>query len=236
MNTYRHPGTARRLALLGAACCVVIALSGLVSAPAARAAAPPFLGAMVRALARVHGYQVTAHTTSAGYGGGAITATTAGTVVCGGKTLRLHLTTTLQRAGQVSTLEEVFTGTHLCVCTSVGSAWSCSAAPSSTLARLQSADPAQMAQAFGLSQRYVPLGRHTRQGQSCLGYRFSITVRGLRGQGTLWIARATSLPVEEDTVSTLALRRGTPPLVVRSTQLWSRWNDSRLTIPSVPAS
>jgi hypothetical protein len=235
MNTLRHLGSARRLALLGAACSVVIALSGLVSAPAAHAAAPPFLGAMARALARVHGYQLTAHTTSAGYAGGPITATTAGTVVGWGKTLRLHLTTTMQRADQVSTLEEVFTGTHLCVRASVGSAWSCSASPSSTLARLQGADPAQMAQAFGLSQSYVPVGQHTRQGQACTGYQFSFTVSGLRGQSTLWIARATSLPVEEDTVSTLALRTGTPPLVVRSTQLWSHWNDPRLTIPSVPA-
>jgi hypothetical protein len=236
MNTLRHLGNARRLALLGAVCSVVIALSGLVSAPAARAASPPFLGAMARALARVHAYQLTAHTTSAGYGGGPITATSAGTVVGGGKTLRLHLTTTMQRAGQVSTLEEVFTGTHLCVRMSAGSAWSCSASASSALARLQSTDPTKLAQAFGLSQTYVPMGQHTRQGQVCTGYRFSFTVSGLHGQGTLWIARATSLPVEEDTVSTLALRTGAPPLVVRSTQLWSRWNDPRLTIPSVPAS
>jgi hypothetical protein len=61
-------------------------------------------------------------------------------------------------------------------------------------------------------------------------------VSGLRGQGTLWIARATALPVEEDSISTLALRRGAPPLVVRTTQHWSRWNDPHLTIPSVPAS
>jgi hypothetical protein len=93
-----------------------------------------------------------------------------------------------------------------------------------------------MAKAFGLSQRYVSAGRQTKQGQSCLGYRFSFTMSGLRGQGTLWIARATALPVEEDTVSTLTLQSGAPPLVVRTTQRWSRWNDPRLTIPTVPAS
>jgi hypothetical protein len=72
------------------------------------------------------------------------------------------------------------------------------------LARLQGADPAQMAKALGLSQRYVPAGRQTKQGQTCMGYRFSFTASGLHGQGTLWIARTTSLPVEEDTVSALA--------------------------------
>jgi hypothetical protein len=157
-------------------------------------------------------------------------------VVRRGQTLRLHLTTTMQRAGQVSALEEVFTGTHLCVRTSGRRAWSCSAVSRSTLARLKGADPARMAQALGLGQRYVPVGRQTKQGQACLAYRFHLSASGLRGQGTLWIARATALPVEEDMVSSVSLRSGAPPLVVRTTQVWSRWNDPHLTIPSVPAS
>jgi hypothetical protein len=142
----------------------------------------------------------------------------------------------MHRAGQVSTLEEVFTGTHLCLRTSGRSAWSCSAALSSTLARLKGADPAQMAQALGLGQRYVPVGRQTKQEQACMAYRFNLSASGLRGQGTLWIAQGTALPVEEDMVSSVSLRTGAPALVVRTTQRWSRWNDPRLTIPSVPAS
>jgi hypothetical protein len=58
----------------------------------------------------------------------------------------------------------------------------------------------------------------------------------VHNQGTLWIARATALPVEEDMISTLALRPGTPSVVMRMTQRWSRWNDARLSIPAVPAS
>jgi hypothetical protein len=136
----------------------------------------------------------------------------------------------------VSTQEAVLTGTHLCTRASGRNAWSCSASAGSTLARLQGSDPDQLAAAFGLSQRYAPAGRQLRQGQPCLRYRFSLTARGLREQGTLYIARATGLPVEEGTVATLALRPGAPPLVVRTTQRWSRWNDPRLSIPSVPAS
>jgi hypothetical protein len=232
MKTLHRRQSVRRLALLSGA---LIALSGLAGAPAARAATPPVLSQMAQALARVRGYQVTMQSASAGYGS-PLSVASAGTVVGQGKTLRLYVTTTMQRAGQVSTLEEVLTGAHLCLRSRGQRAWSCSAAPGGVLTRLQSADPTQMAKALGLSQRYVPAGRQTKQGQTCLGYRFSFTVSGLRGQGTLWIARATALPVEEDTVSTLALRTGTPALVVRTTQRWSRWNDPRLTIPSVPAS
>jgi hypothetical protein len=232
MKTLHRRQSVRRLALLSGA---VLALCGLLGAPAARAVTPPALSQMAQALARVRGYQVTMQSASAGYSS-PISVTSAGTVVGRGKTLRLYVTTTTHRAGQVSTLEEVFTGAHLCLRSRGQRAWSCSAAPSSMLARLQGADPAQMAKALGLSQRYVPAGRQTKQGQTCTGYRFSFSVSGLHGQGTLWIARATGLPVEEDTVSTLVLRTGAPPLVVRTTQHWSRWNDPRLTIPSVPAS
>jgi hypothetical protein len=232
MKTLHRRRSIRRLALLSGA---LIALCGLAGAPAARAATPPALSQMAQALARVRGYQVTTQSTSAGYGS-PLSVASAGTVVGQGKTLRLDVTTTMDRAGQVSTTEVVFTGAHLCLRSHGQHAWSCSAAPSGMLARLQSTDPAQMAKALGLSQRYVPAGRQTKQGQPCMTYRFSFTTSGLHGQGTLWIARATALPVEEDTVSTLALRTGAPPLVVRTTQRWSRWNDPRLTIPSVPAS
>jgi hypothetical protein len=232
MNTLHLQRNVRRLALVSGA---VIALCGLAGAPATQAVTPPVLSQMAQALARVRAYQVTMQSASAGYGS-PLSVASAGTVVGQGKTLRLYVTTTMERAGQVSTLEEVLTGAHLCLRSGGQRAWSCSAAPSGTLTRLQSTDPAQMAKALGLSQRYVAAGRQIKQGQSCLGYRFSFTTSGLHGQGTLWIARATSLPVEEDTVSALALRPGAPPLVVRTTQRWSRWNDPHLTIPSVPAS
>ena len=212
--------------------------AGTTRSPAVRpqdqATTPPLVRQMAQALARMHGYQITTHTTSAGPSSPLVLTSTA-TVVRRGQTLRLHVTTTMDRAGQVSTQEEVSTGTHMCLRTSVRSAWSCSAA-SSTLTRLQHLDPNQLAQALGLNQQYVPAGQHTKQGQPCTGYRFTLSVGGLHGQGMLWIARGTALPVEEDTVSTLALRTGTPALVVRTTQRWSRWNDPHLTIPSVPAS
>jgi hypothetical protein len=244
MTIHRCRSRVRRLALLGAA---ALALGGLGSAPAARAAtppalrppaqapAPPFLRPTAQALARVWGYQLTVQAATAGYGS-PLTATSTAVVRRHGTALRFYLTTTTHRAGQVSTLEEVLTGAHLCLRTRGRSAWACSAAPRSTLALLQSMAPDRMAQAFGLVPRYVPLGRHTRQGQACLAYRFNQGAGSVHNQGTLWIARATALPVEEDMVSTLALRTGMPSVVVRTTQRWSRWNDARLTVPSVPAS
>jgi hypothetical protein len=107
---------------------------------------------------------------------------------------------------------------------------------SGTLARLQGVDPAQMAQALDLGQRYVAVGRYSKQGQTYLAYRFSLSAGSLHSDGTLWIAQATSLPVEEDLISAVAPRTGASPLVVRTTQVWGRWNDPHLAIPSVPAS
>src|SRR6516165_2692129 len=99
MNTLHHHRSVRRLALLSGA---VIALSGLAGAPAARAGTPPVLSQMAQALARVRGYQVTMQTASAGYGS-PISETSAGTVVGQGTRLRLYVSTTIDRAGQVST-------------------------------------------------------------------------------------------------------------------------------------
>jgi hypothetical protein len=245
------------VALWGAA---AIALAGLVSAtrpamhplahaaapravrPLARAVRPPAQAAtpavssqLAHALAHARSFQLTIQATGSG-SGQSVAETSTATMVRRGTTLRLHLTTTTRAAGRVSTQEAVLTGTHLCTRASGRGAWSCTAAAGSTLARLQSSDPDQLAAAFGLSQRYEPAGRQLRQGQACLRYQFSLSARGLREQGTLWVARATGLPVEEDTASTLALRAGATPLVVRTTQRWSRWNDPRLSIPPVPAS
>lgn len=201
----------------------------------ARSATPPFLRQMARVLGRVRSYQLTVRATSAG-DGIPVTATSTEIVLRRGTTIRVHLTALVQRAGQVSRTEEVFTGTHLCLRTNARGAWSCRPMSGSALSGLGPTDAAHLAPAFGLSGGAVAVGQQTRQGQICRGYRFSLSAGGLRGQGTLWLARATALPVEEDVVSTLALVKGASPLVVRTTQRWNRWNDPHLTIPAVPAS
>jgi hypothetical protein len=201
----------------------------------AQAATPSVSSQLAHALARARSFQLTIQAAGSG-SGQSVAETSTATVVRRGTTLRMYLTTTTRAAGRASTQEAVLTGMHLCTRTGGRGAWSCTASAGSTLARLQGTDPDQLAAAFGLSQRYEPAGQQLRQGQPCLRYRFSLTARGLREQGTLWVARATGLPVEEDTVAALALRPGAPPLVVRTTQRWSRWNDQRLSIPPVPAS
>jgi hypothetical protein len=160
MTALHRRQSIRRLALLSGA---VIALGGLAGAPAARAVTPPVLSQIAQALARVRGYQVTMQTASTGYGS-PLSVASAAIVVGQGKALRLYVTTTMDRAGQVSMVEEVLTGAHLCLRSGGQRAWSCSAAPSGTLTRLQGADPAQLAKALGLSQRYVPTGRQIKQG------------------------------------------------------------------------
>jgi hypothetical protein len=217
------------------------ALVGLVSATPqvaraqARAATPSVSSQVAHALAREHSFQMTMQIATSG-AGQHITETSTAIMVRRGTTLRLDIAIALRRADRMSTVEEVFTGTHLCARTSGGGAWSCGALPGSALAHLQVTNLDQLAAAFGLSQQYEPAGQETRQGQPCLRYQFSLSARGMREQGTLWVARATPLPVEEDMVGTLAPRTGAPPLVMRTTLRWSRWNDQRLSIPSVPAS
>lgn len=221
----------------------LLALAGLAGTSAAHAASQPaprhaahvaspaFLTQMAHALGRMHRYEVVTR----GVGAGAsVTSTTI--VVRHGHTTRLFVTALTQRAGQTSRQEAVFTGTHLCLRTDTSGAWLCRAERSSTLTRMYTTSAAQLAKSFGPDQRYVPVGRQTRQGQPCTGYRTSLSSRSLHGQVTLWLAQATRLPVEEDAVSTLVLHTGASPLVVHTSQRWSRWNDPHLTIPAVPAS
>jgi hypothetical protein len=221
----------------------LLALAGLAGVTAAHAAprpsasraahvAPPaFLTQMAHALGRVHSYEVVTRAVGAG-----VSSTSTTIVVRQGQTTRFSVTALTQQAGQASRQEAVFTGTHLCLRTGASGAWVCRAERSSTLARLSTTSAAQLAKSFSPGQRYVPVGRQIRQGQTCTGYRSTLSSRSVRGQGTLWLAQATTLPVEEDAVSTLVLHTGASPLVVRTTERWSRWNDPRLTIPSIPAS
>lgn len=239
MTTLTLHGTWRPA--LGAA--TLLALAGLASVPAAHAApqlsprhaahvaSPAFLTQMAHALGRVHSYQVVTRSTGAG-----ASSTSTTVVMRQGRTTRFSVTALTQRAGQVSRQEAVFTGRHLCLRTSAGGTWMCRTERSSTLVRLATTSAAQLAKSVGPGQRYVPVGRQTRQGQPCTGYRFTLSSRSMQGQGTLWLAQATRLPVEEDAVSTLVLHTGASPLVVRTSQRWSRWNDPHLTIPSVPTS
>lgn len=178
----------QRLALLGAAFFALAALAGVPAARAATpsadhktpAATPPFLRQMARALTRVHSYQVTVQTTSAGHGR-PVTTTSTETRVRRGTTVRFHITANMRRAGQMSTVEEVFTGTHLCLRTRARGAWMCQAAQAGALARLSATSATQIARLFSPRQRYVAVGRQPRQGQVCTGYRFALAGSGLRG-------------------------------------------------------
>jgi hypothetical protein len=224
--------TATLLALAGLAATSTAHAAPLTSASrAAHVATPAFLTQMAHALGRMRSYEVVTRGAGAG---ASVTSTTV--VVRHGQTTRLAVTALTQRAGQTSRQEAVFTGTHLCLRTSASGAWMYRAERSSTLTHLFTTGAAQLTKSFGPGQRSVPVGRQTRQGQPCTGYRFTLSSRGVHGQGTLWLSQATRLPVEEDAVSTLVQPTSTSRLVVRTTQRWSHWNDSRLSIPSVPAS
>jgi len=162
----------------------------------------------------------------------------------------LHMEETLLRHGTTFRLyiysrtvqgvnEMVYTGAHACVRQSGQRAWNC-AMPTRAIAMYRDAmDPAKAMKAAGAYIQDVgPVGTKMVRGHLSEGYRFTTTMATLHttGHGTVWIDRVTTLPVEVDTTSASTMTGARTPLVTTGTEVWSRWDDSTLTIPTVPAS
>ncbi len=163
---------------------------------------------------------------------------------------QMHMEETLLRHGATFRLyiysktaqgvnEMVYTGAHACVRRAGQRAWNC-AMPAGYIAMYRDRmDPAKAMKAAGAYiQNVGPTGTKMVRGHLSEGYRFTTTMTTLHttGHGTVWIDRMTTLPVEVDTTSSSTMTGERTPLVTTSTEVWSRWDDSTLTIPAVPAS
>jgi len=221
----------RRRTLIGRILGTGVALSTLASAAGASAASPSPLPGLSRALNNASSYQV--DLTITGASSGKVT----GTVVVlrhNGKN-RAHLILNAPSgSGTATSLDAVIVGSRVCIKQSPSAPYQCVTSPA--VAAEINLDPSNTFQRAGVSTAFTPAGSKIILGKLCNGYTFTITSKGARAHGTLYVNPTNGRPREED-VTTIATSSTTGKTTTLKTMaLWSRYDDPTLTIPTVPAS
>ncbi len=213
---------------------VAAALVTIVSVPAARASAAvpaPFL-AYQQTLAALHSYRETATSVLVDKDGSRTALSTAVVVRRGGR-MRVYIRaiTPISPTGTLL-IEEVGTGSHLCRRDGgEGYPWSCTR-PDTLSPTFPSTPSAIHRIDADLHVRFLGMGM--REGQRCSVYALRGSSATFHSTGTIWIARATSYPIEQD--STFVITAAGQTTIDRMRTVWSDENDPNLTIPNVPAS
>ena len=222
----------RRVALGGVLASGLLGLGG-AGMPATQAAGPSVLQQMAWAIAAARSY-AGAITVTGSAATGATSAHIAMVVIRARESVRLNVKITSTSVHGRMTLEMVDTGVRVCLRTGAGAPWSCMLPPS-TISAYLTMEPDQLAKAMGLSVHASPSGTKLVQGQRCVGYSMGAWVQGGTIQGTYWLDPATMRPLEIDSISTLTLIAGQPPVRSTMRSLWSHWNDPTLAIAPVTA-
>ncbi len=216
----------RRIALAGF---VLAGSAGLTAASSAQAATPAPVRQMKQAALAADSYRAVTVITRTGPGRLDQRERVETVVVHRGEALLAYFVDQVTVAGQPTrSIEVVHTGTHVCLRPGRQGEWQCqpeqATAPTDFFREL-----------FTATYADTPVGSAVIQGQPSEGYQLSDAGKGYQERGTLWISRATNLPVERESVTTTSLIGQSAPSVNRATTTWSHWNDAALQIPSVPA-
>jgi hypothetical protein len=113
--------------------------------------------------------------------------------------------------------------------------WTCTNSPQTAVSTALSFNLTSMLQAYGASFHFTGGGvARTIDGQHAVGYPFEASSPAIgTSRGTLWLSPTTTRIIEED--GTLVSSPATGSVSTYSIRLViSRWNDPKLTIPSVP--
>jgi hypothetical protein len=113
--------------------------------------------------------------------------------------------------------------------------WSCTNSPQAEVSTVLSFNLTSMLQAYGSSFHFTGGGvARTVDGQQAIGYPFEASSPAIgTSRGMLWLSPTTTRIIEED--ATMVSSPATGSVSTYSIKLViSRWNDPRLTIPSVP--
>jgi len=204
------------------------------------AAAPAPIPAMEKALAGAMRYQLAASTSAVGE----VPPLTTTTIVVGqGAATRVYGVVVVRKNGKTVRADEYVAGTK--VCTRLGTPrFTCKNAPPEAAKALQGLDPARLLVRPDVTLSVTPTAARTMQGQTCDGYRLiGRFTTGETATTTLYIAHGSSLPCELDGAIRATLtntdssgKRTTTVYTGKLQWVWSRFNDSSLTIPSIPTS
>jgi hypothetical protein len=130
-------------------------------------------------------------------------------------------------------VEAVYTATRTCTRSAGTTSWHCQATTSPLATLLNYPD---LTKTLGAHMQPTPIGSKLVRGQRCEGYSIVAATASNTVRGTVWLAPATKLPIEEDVSESFALQQGHAPVTSRLQIDMSRYNDPSLRIPTVPAS
>lgn len=225
---------ARRRAPIGRILGAGVALSTLTLAgtAGASAAAPSPLPGLSRALNNASSYQV--DLTITGASSGKIT----GTVVVlrhDGKNSAHLILHAPPGSGTMTSLDAVISGSRVCIKQgpSPSAPYQCVTSPAAA-ARIN-LDPSATFQRAGVSTTFTPAKPKMVLGQQCSGYTFTVTSKGARAHGILYVNPTNGRPREEDVTTTAAASTTGKTTTVKTIAIWSNYDDPALTIPTVPA-
>jgi hypothetical protein len=202
-------------------------------APAARAASSSIVQQMQQALQKVQRYEMSMDLKVSGTATNASTTHVEAIVVRHGTSGAVYVQEKTVAGAQSTSAEAVYTQTRTCTRSAGATSWHCQAATSTLAALLKYPD---LTTTLGAQMQPTPIGSKLVRGQRCEGYSIVTSSASSTVRGTVWLAPATKLPVEEEVSESLVLQKGRAPLTSRLQIDVSRYNDPSLRIPPVPAS
>ncbi len=209
---------------------VLVAILAMVRS--AGAAVPAPLNRMAHALSAVHSYHVlmTVRSTLPGL---TLVVSTDTVVVRRGGQVRIYAVETARAQGRITRTETVTTGARTCERRSPRATFDCHPTPTNGSPDAPRGLLDQSLRELGAGVRWTAAGLAVVRGQLCLAYRVDGPAGDPVSRGTLWISRATMLPVALTVTTSSAIPGHTSSLTIMDTVVWRDWNLRTLAIPSV---
>ncbi len=209
---------------------VLVAVLAMVRS--AGAAVPAPLNRMTHALSAVHSYHglTTARSTLPGL---TLVVSTDTVVVRHGEQVQIYAVETVRARSRTTRTETVTTGARTCERRSPHATFDCHLTPMDGSPDAPRGLLDQSLRELGAGVRWTAAGLSVVRGQLCLTYRVAGPTGQSVSRGTLWISRATMLPVAMTVTTSSAIPGHTSSLTIVDTVAWRDWNLRTLAIPSV---
>ncbi len=135
-------------------------------------------------------------------------------------------------SGKAITTDVIVYGSKTCTRTGAATSYACQ-----TTSNGYGIDPTAAFAAGAGSTTFTQAASKTVGGQACAGYVYTNRSQAATATGVVYISGKTHLPCEQDATVTrkAPTGSGTGSFTQKTTTVWSRFNDKRLTVPTIPA-
>ncbi len=232
-----------RAILLGALCACSLGVGAVhtaTAAPTRTPSVPSPVPAMSRALASATRYRLAV---SSGALAGEPALQTTAIVVGRGTATRIYAIVVATARGKTVHGEEYVVGSKVCRRLGTTGRFSCATSSSDAVTMARGFDPARLLVRPGVAVTFTPIAARTVTGQRCDGY--SVVSRFTTGEmsrSLFYVAHGSHLPCALDgtlrvtTSETDSSGKRTKVQTATLSMVWSRFDDSSLTIPPIATS